>query len=75
MVSEFLQKLFVYVQQLNLFFNATQARISYQEALNIFKKYDKDKNGIMDRKEFKPAFKELISPKMNNDEINQSVFI
>ncbi len=54
--------------------NTKQAfKISYNEALEIFKKYDKNKDGKMNRKEFKPAFKELISYKMTNDEINDSV--
>jgi Ca2+-binding EF-hand superfamily protein len=50
-------------------------KISYQEALRIFKKYDKNKNGSMDKKEFKPAFMELISPNLTKEEIKDGVNI
>ena len=48
-------------------------KITFEEAKKIFKKYDRNQNGSMDMKEFKPAFMELISPKLSKHEIIDGV--
>ena len=48
-------------------------KISFEEARQIFRKYDKNQNGSMDINEFRPAFMELISVPLAREQIQKGV--